>query len=228
MKTLWFLEKPDVAETCSIICIGVFPFRLQPNWLWVLRPAEMLRFESLNRYENLTFTICKIKLSVLSGVTIHVIASQFLSLLKPKLYLWHFCTAISHYLYWYICEELRLVDIWPRTMYWSVATTYETKHTTSIRNKKVLYFFNWQGNILQDNGWSSHNNQQRYNVESPTVCRAVKTPPLPSPSVTGNNGGLIIADTLALLWQTEHTSSPPCKAWGGLGVGVPGPITEGL
>lgn len=118
-----FWKKPDVAETCSITCIGVFPFRLQLNWLWVLRPAEMLRFESLNRYENLTFTICKIKLSVISGVTIHVIASQFLSLLKPKLYLWNFCTAISHYLYWYICKELRLVDIWPRTMYWSGSST---------------------------------------------------------------------------------------------------------
>lgn len=118
-------KNPDVAETCSIICIGAFPFRLQPNWLWVLRPAEMLRFESLNRDENLTFTICKIKLSVLSGVTIHVIASHFLSLLKPQLYLWHFCTAISHYLYWYIYKELRLVGIyiWPRTMYWSGSST---------------------------------------------------------------------------------------------------------
>lgn len=111
----------------------------------------------------------------------------------------------------------------------STPTTRETKQTTNIRNKKNLVFFNWQGNILQDNGWSSHNNQQRYNVESPTVCRAVKHLPwpLPCPSVTGNNGGLVIADTLALFWQTEHTSSPPCKAWGVWGWGCLGKSLKG-
>lgn len=83
-----------------------------------------------------------------------------------------------------------------------------------------MQFFNWQENILQDNGWSSHINYQRYNRVQLRVepLNTIPSPPVfPVWGVMARGRGLLLqTHWLSSDRQYTCTSSPSCKAWGGV------------